>query len=229
MVVVSAPRGALRGPTAQVAVRTRQRIGIGCSATLEERRFEVAIICREVGHAERLLPVIAEHDVHPFGRAALNARDVLAIVRELDDEVRLVLQREFRIGDLVTPRPARARRFRPEQKIGLTEKRSVEERALIDDGRPGFHGTSRLRHGRFDAGAAFRRRFDLDEARVPRAQGFQVGALVLETFGGDQRNRGILFGPRAQAFGNAALERDQVAAFQIVVEIGGRIDESSVE
>jgi hypothetical protein len=104
----------------------------------------VAIIGGVVIDPKTFLRVVSQHDVHVLRTTALHARDVFAVVTELDDEIRFIVEREFGIDDFVAPRPVGARGLDPQQKVGLTEERAVEKRAPVDDGCAALHGADRL-------------------------------------------------------------------------------------
>ena len=129
MVVVDPPLLADGLPGADRAVLDGERVRLGrVLDELEKPRANAPVVRDEVGDAKRLAIVRPEHDVHPLGQPPLNPPELLGVERELEQEVRLRVPRELRVGDLV--RPVRL----PLDEVGdAAPPVGVDEDALVDD------------------------------------------------------------------------------------------------
>ena len=164
-------------------------------------------------------------------RATLQPFDLFAVVAELQEEMRLRAERQLGVDDLVAPAPARARTLDAAQKVGPPDELPVEERRLSDRLRAGVH-----RRKRFGFGGPHRfERVDQpwredDEAfAVLGAEALEHPPFVLLAFGRDQPFGFVGRGAHGFTHGDATLEPAEVHAFEIVVEIGRRIDEATAD
>ena len=75
-----------------------------------------------------------------LGLAALEARDLLGVEAELEQEVGLDAARELRVGDLVAPGAEVGRAVvYAQEEVGVAAPAVVEEGALVDDLGAGAH------------------------------------------------------------------------------------------
>jgi hypothetical protein len=70
---------------------------------LEKPRPHAPVISDEVGNPERLAIARPQHDVDPLRQPPLHPPQLLGVKGELEQDVRLRMPRQLRIGDLVRP------------------------------------------------------------------------------------------------------------------------------
>ncbi len=183
VVVRLARRGAGIRPFADLAMIAFFRIPAGrclIRTLRQEALFDVAVVRRVIVDAETLLLAAAENDVAILWHRTRSAREMLAVIAELNQKVRLGAQGQLRIDYFVTPRPTRARCFDASQKVRVPQKLTIEKRRLVDQGIAAFHRGDGCHLRGFDPGEAvlgpFENRYAVREPFAQDVQGTVVRA-----------------------------------------------------
>ena len=175
-VVVRVPlRVAAGGEGADRAVLDRPRVRLRLLGDeLDQAAADAAEVGVEVGEAEALALLRAEHDVHPLGRAPLDPPELLRVEAELQHRSRLRRARELRVDGLVgavrlpleevgDAAPAVVRRGRP----GRRRRRSSRMAATVRCAAPPPSRGRRARSRRSSSPARGGRRGTPARARAP--------------------------------------------------------------
>ena len=214
-VVVGAPaRLAALLELAAVAERDRQRVDVDPRLDrADEPLAHAVVVGEEVGDAQALALVRAEHDVHPLGHRALDPRDLLGVEAELQHVGGLRVARELRVDDLVAPVRL------PLDEVGEPAPAAVDEAGLVDHVGAGAH---RLL-GRAGGGIEIPVVRDRDDVAPVGEQRREVGGLVLVALALDEVGLRILVGrPLELVPRNRELELRQVLALEERVQVRGR-------
>ena len=199
-----------------VAMRDRVRLGrrrVGDE--LLEPRADAPVVRGELPRAERRLLAGAEEDVDPLRLAALDPRELLVVVEELEDVRGL-----GRAGELRVERLVGAVRL-PQQEVGDAAPALAREDALVDHVR--LARTDRVGGRPRGALVVAARILDLEHRHPVRSEALEVGALVLEPLPEDQLGLLVLdLGPLDLATRVRERERRQVLAGEEGRDIGGR-------
>jgi hypothetical protein len=212
------------------------RVRVRLVETLEQRRVEIAldgrVVCGELIETVGVLGPVTEDDVHRLRRCSLQPLEMCRVLAQLQQRLGADPARELGVRCLVGEPPPGARRVDTHEEVRTAEPAAVEECRLVDDV---IAVTHRL-DGLGLEGAEVRRR-----ARIPITAVFEgldpqpaLGErleVVLLVSGAETREhlaerRGIA--RNLLACGNAPLERDEVAACEIVAEVGRRVDGTPV-
>ncbi len=175
----------------------------------EKTALLMAVVCEVIIDAEACLSARTEYEIAVGRHRALQPRDVFAVVAQLQEKVRLGVQREFGVDDLVAPRPAFARRLDAPQKVGAAEKRAVEKRRLIDHGCAAGHRGERFRFRRrhLRERVVLKPRFEHDHrVAVQPPQIVEVARFVRVAFAGDELDGRTRFRPHPQPRRKLVLE-----------------------
>ena len=134
VVVLTPARLASLLEVAPVAERDRQRVDVDPRRDrADEPRAHAVVVGEEVGDAKAVARASAEHDVHPLGHGALNARDLLGVEAELEHVGGLRVARELRVDDLVAPVGLAL------DEVGEPAPVAVDEAGLVDHVGAGAH------------------------------------------------------------------------------------------
>ncbi len=219
-------------PAADLAMR--DRLGVGASLAVRERREErgsdPAEVGGELGEAEGALLPVAEDDVDPLGLDALHRRQQLAVEAELQDEVGLGAAGELGVGDLVAEVAQLRRAVDAEEEVGVAAQSVAEEGRLVDDLGAAAHRLLGASDGIEQGGTRAVAVGDLGDLPSLGLQRLQVAPLELVALAGEQLRVGPALGLCLQlAARMSQVERRQVRAGEEVVEVARREDQLFVE
>lgn len=116
-----------------------RRIGTVEDAILEAM-LDPPVVGLEVADAERCGVTGAENHMHLFRRALLKAGELLAVRRELEDEMRFWSASKLRIDDFITPVAESRREWDLLQEVCVSDPCPVEEDCLVDAVHSCAHG-----------------------------------------------------------------------------------------
>ena len=136
----------------------------------------------------------------------------------------LGMTRKLRVARLVAPGAELRRPVDANQEIGDAPPVAVDEHGLVDHFRAVAHRGRRTLRVTLPICVAVHR--DLHDLAVFIAQMLKPGLFVFKAFGADDVGLRILFFGDAVAFDGEQVERGQVLAFDEVVQIARREDES---
>ena len=214
----------------------RNRIRVRVVESREHRRVEIALHRRvvrgELVDSIWMLGAVAEDDLHQLRRSALQALQVRGVLAELEQRLGPHSARQLRVSSLVRERAELARMLDTQEEVGAAEPAAIEERRLVDDVVAGAHRGERLGLERLQLGSRARvavltvlERLDAQAARgerlevVPLVSGAEVREHLAQR-GGIAND--LLAGS------HAPLQRHEMAACQVVAEIGGGVHRTAV-
>ncbi len=174
---------------------------------------------------------VAEDDVTELRHPPLQALQVLAVVAELDDVVRLRGEPKLSVDDLVAVVAEVGRDLDPTQEVGVADELAVEEGGLIDDVRSGAHRGERLRLRTLISRDAALRAPELHDAFGKAfRETLEMAPFVLLSLAPQNLGLGVVrIGSGEHAAGDERLELRQPPALDVVVEIARRIDVPSLD
>ncbi len=216
----------VRLPTSMIGARLGDRLLVGIEAALrleklllERRKVEEVVV-----RPKRDALAGAVHDGDALRPHALQMLEHLRVRAELEQEVRLRVARELRIGDLVAE-GAELRRPRDAVKeIGIAREVPMAERALVDDVAPGAHRLERRAMPGLEVAELARR---LPHVASRSTQRRDVALLVRDPHRSEQRHlrAGGAGRHRAGTFDAVAIHPRSERALEEARDVARREDE----